>query len=84
MPTLIVLPSCLTDAYKVIFPNLDFSRIEFFQGLPLGARAAAGFTMSSGGWSPDIRIYVVKYDPCTEETFLTIAHELVHAVQIQN
>ncbi|ORA24152.1 hypothetical protein BST13_34390 [Mycobacterium aquaticum] len=69
------------DCYKVIYPKLDFSRILFYVGTPPGV-GAPGFTMSSGGPSPDIRIYVQTYD-CTEETFLTIGHELVHALQIQ-
>src|SRR6185295_16533369 len=83
MPTPVALPSCLMDCCKVLFPNLDFSRILFFEGLPLGVSDARGFTMSSGGWSPDIRIYMETYNPCELKTFLVIAHELVHAVQIQ-
>jgi hypothetical protein len=71
------------ECYKVLFPKLDFSRIEFFEGLPTGASDANGFTMSSGGPSPDIRIYLRTYDPCGYQTVLVIAHELVHAVQIQ-
>ena len=83
MPTPIALPSCLMDCCKVLFPKLDFSRIAFYLGLPPGASAADGFTMSSGGPSPDIRIYLKTYEPCSKNTFLVIAHELVHAVQIQ-
>jgi hypothetical protein len=83
MPTPIALPSCLMDCCKVLFPKLDFSRISFFEGMPPGASGAKGFTMSSGGPSPDIRIYLKTYSPCSEDTFLVIAHELVHAVQIQ-
>jgi len=71
------------DCCKVLFPKLDFSRIVFYLGLPPGASAANGFTMSSGGPSPDIRIYLKTYEPCSKDTFLLIAHELVHAVQIQ-
>ena len=39
--------------------------------------------MASGAAIPDIRVYIKDYKPCIEETFLTIAHELVHVVQIQ-
>jgi hypothetical protein len=83
MPTSIALPSCLMDCCKVLFPNLDFSRITFYEGLPLGAGDANGFTMSAGGPGPDINIYLKEYEPCSKKTFLVIAHELVHAVQIQ-
>jgi len=85
MPTPIALPSCLMDCFKVLFPKLDFSRIEFYLGLPpvVSQSAPNGFTMSSGGPSPDIRIYLKSYEPCSIITFVVIAHELVHAVQIQ-
>ena len=49
--------------------------------------APDGFTMASGAASPDIRMYIKDYEPCgkdpRKETFLLIAHELVHVVQIQ-
>lgn len=45
MPSLIALPSCLMDCCKVLFPDLNFSRITFYEGLPSGASGAAGFTM---------------------------------------
>ena len=83
MPTAVTLPTCLMDCYKVLFPSIDFSRVEFFSGMPFGTGAADGFTMASGGPSPDIRVHVKDYQPCNLETFLTIAHELVHVLQIQ-
>jgi hypothetical protein len=44
--------------------------------------------MASGAASPDIRMYIKDYEPCgkaplAKETFLLIAHELVHVIQIQ-
>jgi hypothetical protein len=85
MPTVVTLPACLMDCYKVMYPNLDFSRVAFYSGLPtvLGLSAPDGFTMASGAAIPDIRVYIKGYKPCIEETFLTIAHELVHVIQIQ-
>jgi hypothetical protein len=83
VPTRIELPSCLLDSCRAVFPTLDFSRIVFHLGIPRGVAGASGFTMSSGGPGADIRIYLKKYDPRTTETFLLIAHELVHALQIQ-
>ena len=85
MPTVVTLPACLMDCYKVLYPNLDFSRVAFYSGLPaaLALSAPAGFTMASGAAIPDIRVYIQDYKPCDEETFLTIAHELVHVIQIQ-
>jgi len=81
MPLPISLPACLMDCYKVLYPNLNFSRITFYEGMPAVAGSPKGFTMAPGG--PDINIYVREYLPCSKDTFLTIAHELVHAVQIQ-
>jgi len=73
------------DCYKVLYPNLDFSRVGFYSGLPsvISLAGPAGFTMASGAASPDIRVYIKDYKPCEKETFLTIAHELVHVIQIQ-
>ena len=39
--------------------------------------------MSSGGPGADIRVYLKTYDPCSTATFVLVAHELVHALQIQ-
>ena len=85
MPTAITLPSCLMDCYKVIYPELDFSRVGFYSGLPsaISLSGPDGFTMASGAASPDIRVYIKDYKPCGEDTFLDIAHELVHVIQIQ-
>jgi hypothetical protein len=72
------------DCYKVLYPNLDFSRVAFYSGLPTAHSGSSdGFTMASGAAIPDIRVYIKDYKPCIKETFLTIAHELVHVVQIQ-
>jgi hypothetical protein len=83
VPSPIVLPPCLIDSCRLIFPTLDFSRIGFYLGIPRGVPGASGFTMSSGGPGRDIRIYLQSFDPCSPETFLLVAHELVHALQIQ-
>jgi hypothetical protein len=90
MPTAISLPSCLMDCYKALYPKLDFSRVAFYSGLPSIASLGGpdAFTMASGAASPDIRMYIKDYEPCGKEplgkeTFLLIAHELVHVVQIQ-
>jgi hypothetical protein len=83
VPSPIELPPCLLDSCRVIFPTLDFSRIAFYIGIPSGIAGASGFTMSSGGAGRDIRIYLKTCDPRSRATFLLVAHELVHALQIQ-
>jgi hypothetical protein len=84
MPAQIGLPSCLTDFYKVLFPDLDFSRIAFYEGMPTAHYPGAdGMTVATGGGSPDIHVYVRTYNACDEQSVLDIAHELVHASQIQ-
>ena len=32
MPTAVSLPSCQMDAYKALYPELDFSRVGFYSG----------------------------------------------------
>ncbi len=85
MPTAVSLPSCQMDAYKALYPELDFSRVGFYSGLPsvISLAGPDGFTMASGAASPDIRVYIKDYEPCGQDTFLNIAHELVHVIQIQ-
>lgn len=96
MPTEFKLPSCLMDCYTTIYPKLNFSRVGFYSGLPFPVNlyGRGGFTMCPGGWiEPDIHVYIPSYDPnakssdtvgpCNQENFLTIAHELVHVIQIQ-
>ena len=88
MPTAVSLPACLTDCYRALYPRLDFSRVGFYSGLPTFISGPDGFTMASGAASPDIRVYIKDYEPCgkaplARETFLVIAHELVHVIQIQ-
>src|SRR5215813_8829187 len=84
MPTPIMLPSCLMDCYAVLFPTIDFSRVAFFTGLPAVSHPVwGGCTIASVGPSPDIHVYIKTYDPCTRITFVQLAHELVHVLQIQ-
>ena len=83
VPTRIELPPCLLDSRRAVFPTLDFSRVVFYLGIPRGVAGASGFTMCSGGPGADIRIYLKTYDPCSTATFVLVAHELVHALQIQ-
>jgi hypothetical protein len=87
MPTEIFLPSCLSDTYKFLFPTLHFSKIHFYKGFPFPANAGSqhGLTLPDSTGLFGINVYLENGidDPCSEDTFLTIAHELVHALQIQ-
>jgi hypothetical protein len=80
MRTPIELPSCLLDAYRRLFPTLDFGEIEFFLDDELEGGVAAGKTYVSPGRTV-IRILPSEYRPCSNGTFLLLAHELVHALQ---
>jgi hypothetical protein len=93
MPTEFRLPDCLLIAYARIFPTINFSNVHFFEGLPWyvpGNRD--GFTLPDALSASDVNVYIQNghYKPCSsipgeaEETFLLIAHELVHALQIQD
>ena len=68
-----------------MFPTVDFSRVRFFVGppFPLSLITDDAITVTSG--VRDINIYLRKgaYDPYSLETFILLAHELVHALQIQ-
>ena len=86
MPDPIDLAECLLDAYKSLFPNLDFGRVAFFRGTPWYLpRSMTGFALPASLGIGTVNIYVREdmYEPCSKETFLLIAHELVHALQFQ-
>jgi hypothetical protein len=96
MPQEFFLPDCLSKVYRFLYPTLDWSRIHFFDGMPfpLSLGPQSGITIASVGFSPDINIYIREghYYPCStgpndgpaaHESFLLLAHELVHALQIQ-
>lgn len=86
MPDPIDLPACLLGAYKALFPTLDFRRVEFFRGTPWYLpRSMTGFAFPASLGIGRVNIYVRgdMYDPCSKDTLLLIAHELVHALQFQ-
>lgn len=91
MSTSLPLPDCLIEAYRVLFPRIVFSRVHFFQGLPWYVDTGQpGITLPSV--SGDINVYIKPgmYNPCDDDytkydnTFLLLAHELVHVLQIQD
>jgi hypothetical protein len=95
MPTRIHPPSCLLEVFDdYLFPTIDFSRVAFFTGFPPGLdHGQNGLTMPSGGFSSQINVYLrgtasgdgsIAYSPCDFESFLVVAHELVHVLQIMD
>ena len=85
MASRIYLPECLLAVYSYIFPTVDFARIDFYLGPPWPLGSKSGFTCPSSRGMCTTNLYLRQdlYDPCSKETFLLIAHELVHALQIQ-
>lgn len=87
MPSVIRLPPSLMSTYQNLFPTLDFSIIHFCLGLPwFVPKGKGGFTLPDALSVSAVTIYLRPdcYDPNSTETFLLIAHELVHAQQIQD
>lgn len=86
MPDPIDLPACLLDAYKSLFPELDFKKLRFFRGTPWYLpRSMTGFALPASLGIGTVNIYIRgdMYEPCSKKTFLLLAHELVHALQFQ-
>jgi hypothetical protein len=73
------------EAYKLIFPDLKWDEITFYKGLPFPVQHGSGnaITIPKLG-ATEIYIREPRYVPCTPSTFTLIAHELVHAVQVQS
>jgi hypothetical protein len=87
MPSAIRLPASLLSAYQNLFPTLNFGNIHFYLGLPwFVPKGKGGFTLPDALSASEVTIYLRPdcYDSNSAETFLLIAHELVHAQQIQD
>lgn len=79
-------PQCLLDACRRIFPKLDFGAIGFVLGMPPLHSGAGleGLTLPNvvrGGVT--IHLVPEEYSPAGKDSFVCIAHELVHAYQVQ-
>jgi hypothetical protein len=87
-------PACLLEVFDdYLFPTIDFSQVSFYTGMPfllgdLGSQD--GLTLPAPGFTSQIHVYLREsaYNPCgfdraAFESFLLIAHELVHVLQIQ-
>jgi hypothetical protein len=85
MPSAIRLPASLVGTYQNLFPTLEFGKVHFCLGLPwFVPKGKGGFTLPDALSASEVTIYLRPdcYDPNSTETFLLIAHELVHAQQI--
>ncbi len=78
------LSPCLMSTFKDLFPTLQWSRIDFLIGIPspFSGGGQEAITLASGN---RIKIHFREdaFQPCTREFFVRCAHELVHALQIQ-
>jgi hypothetical protein len=85
VPTKITLPECLMTACRTMFPTLDLTRISFYDGVPLPYSIGNPNAFTHDHLDGSISIYLRQntYLPCDLETFYTLAHELVHALQSQ-
>jgi Domain of unknown function (DUF4157) len=73
------------EACAAMFPTIDFSRITLFEGPPFLLRPITrnAITVTSGVRATHIYLRKGTYDPCSLEGFVLVAHELVHALQIE-
>ena len=91
VPKEIVLPACLADAVRELFPTLDWSRIHYHDGYPaltVFRTPKKGLALPRPGRT---NIYFNEgyfdvcdtYRPSEADSFRLLAHELVHALQNQ-
>ncbi len=92
MATEVSLPYCFLECYQYLYPKIDFTKIHFYDGIPdpFGWGSEAAITLT-WGYGSDIHIYTKEgtWLPCDQSgpgysLFLTLAHELVHVLQIMN
>lgn len=87
MPDRIELPSSLLKTLRFLFPTLDFDRVAFFEGIPwpicLGNLEGIAIPAPLSTGMAHVYLTASSYLPDSEESFLLLAHELVHVLQIQ-
>jgi hypothetical protein len=84
MPTPLTLPDCLMRTYEWLYPTIDFTLVKFYVGLPAVPDSPGAITVPDAVSARGVGVYLNGApDFCSEETFLLIAHELVHVLQMQ-
>lgn len=87
MPQRIEPPPGLLKTMHYLFPTLDFGRVAFFEGIPwpirIGNQEGIAIPDPLGTGMALVYLKAGSYLPESEETFLLLAHELVHVLQIQ-
>ena len=83
-------PGCLLEVFTdYLFPTINFSDVAFFSGIPWPLDRGwpqTGITVPEAGFSSQINVYLREGwdNPCDFDSFLNMAHELVHVLQIQS
>lgn len=82
MPQKIFPPGCVLDAFQLLLPGLRLNEVQFFVGIPWQVdKGQPAITL--GLWSGPGVYLRDPPDFCQRDSFLLVAHELVHAFQIQ-
>ena len=79
------IPDCVREFYSYIYPDLDWDRVEFHEGIPLLFRWRNPGAITLGSWtSSKINIHFKpgEGDPCTCKGISLIGHELFHVQDI--
>ena len=79
------LPACLKQPLEALFPTLAWERVAFYRGIPWPFSAGDEDAITLTGGCSRIGIYFRpdRYEPGSLPFFLLCAHELVHALQVQ-
>src|SRR5258708_4346219 len=82
--TEITLPGAWMQAYRLLFPTIDFLHVHFYLGIPPPLAGGEGGNTAES-WNGQ-NVYLAATPNLCDPTFgdfLLLAHELVHVLQIQ-
>jgi len=80
------LPECVLELLKVVFPTVDWDKVDFYKGIPhVLSTGQDAITLPDTYNLSGIGIYFdpASWNPCSEDGLAIFIHEGVHVLQIQ-
>ena len=81
-------PECVIKLLEALYPKIDWSKVNFYDGLPwfvkIFAPATSAITLPGTYNFVRINIYFKNFNPCDCNGLSTIVHEAFHVLQFRN
>lgn len=81
----ITMPECVMELLGFLYPTVDWSRVDFYSGLPWWTAGASAITIPDPVSLGRFRIHMGNLtDPCSPTTMRVIVHEAFHVLQFMS